>query len=77
VVDRVSHQCRISARLWYFYQFKEDEMGRACSMNGERRNAYRILVGKPEKRRPLGRPRRRWVDIIKMDLREIGWDGGD
>jgi hypothetical protein len=41
---------------------------------GEKRNAYRILVGKPEGRRPLGRPRRRWVDNIKMDLREIGWD---
>jgi hypothetical protein len=37
----------------------------------------RILVGKPEGRRPLGRPRRRWVDNIKMDLREIGWDGMD
>jgi hypothetical protein len=44
---------------------------------GETRNAYRILVGKPEVRRPLGRPRRRWVDNIKMDLREIGWDGRD
>jgi hypothetical protein len=42
---------------------------------GETRNAYRILVGKPEGRRPLGRPRRRWVDNIKMDLRGIGWDG--
>jgi hypothetical protein len=42
---------------------------------GEKRNAYRILVGKPEGRRPLGRTRRRWVDNIKMDLREIGWDG--
>jgi hypothetical protein len=41
---------------------------------GEKRNAYRILVGKPEGKRPLGRPSRRWVDIIKMDLREIGWD---
>jgi hypothetical protein len=39
---------------------------------GEKRNAYRILVGKPEGKRPLGRPRRRWVDDIKMDLREIG-----
>jgi hypothetical protein len=44
---------------------------------GERRNTYRILVGKPEGRRPLGRPRRRWVDNIKMDLREIGWDDVD
>jgi hypothetical protein len=44
---------------------------------GEKRNAYRILAGKPEGRRPLGSPRRRWVDNIKMDLREIGWDGMD
>jgi hypothetical protein len=36
-------------------------MGRACSTNGETKNAYRILVGKPERKRPLGRPRRRWV----------------
>jgi hypothetical protein len=41
----------------------------------ETRNAYRILVGKLEGKRPLGRPRRRWVDNIKIDLREIGWDG--
>jgi hypothetical protein len=40
---------------------------------GEKRNAYRILVGNPEGRRP----KHRWVDNIKMDLREIGWDGGD
>jgi hypothetical protein len=44
---------------------------------GKKRNAYRILVGKPKRRRPLGRPRRRWVDNIKMDLREIGGDGVD
>jgi hypothetical protein len=44
---------------------------------GEKRNAYRILAGRPEGKRPLERPRRRWVDNIKMDLREIGWDGVD
>jgi hypothetical protein len=44
---------------------------------GETRNAYRILVGKPEGKRSLGRPRRRWVDNIKMDLREIGRHGVD
>jgi hypothetical protein len=44
---------------------------------GERRNAYRILVRKPEGKSPLGRPRRRWVDNIKMDRREVGWDGRD
>jgi hypothetical protein len=44
---------------------------------GEKRNAYRILVGKPEGKRLRGRSRRRWADNIKIDLREIGWDGVD
>jgi hypothetical protein len=44
---------------------------------GERRDAYRVLVGRPEGRRPLGRPRRRWKDNIKMDLQEVGWRGMD
>jgi hypothetical protein len=52
-------------------------MGRACSTNEERRNAYRILVGKPEGKRPLGRHRRRWEDNIRMDLRETGCGGMD
>jgi hypothetical protein len=47
-------------------------MGKTCSTNGEKRNVYRILVGKPEGKRPLGRPRRKWVDNIKMDLRQDG-----
>jgi hypothetical protein len=42
---------------------------------GALRNVYRILVGKPEGKRPLGRPRSRWVENNKMDLREIVWDG--
>jgi hypothetical protein len=50
-------------------------MGRACSTNGETRNTYELLVGKPEGKRPLGRPRRRCVDNIKMDLRGRDWDG--
>jgi hypothetical protein len=50
-------------------------MDRAFSTNIAKRNAYRILVGKREGKRPLGRLRRRWVDNIKIDLREIGWSG--
>jgi hypothetical protein len=44
---------------------------------GQKRHAYRILVEKPERKRPLERPRCRSVDNIKMDLRELGWDGLD
>jgi hypothetical protein len=43
----------------------------------EKSNAYIILVGNPERKKPVGRPRRRWVDNIKMDLRDIGWDDAD
>jgi hypothetical protein len=49
-------------------------MNRACSTLGEKRNAYRILVGKLEGKRPPGRPRHRWEYNIKIDLREIEWD---
>jgi hypothetical protein len=52
-------------------------MGGACSTNGEKRNAYRILVGMPKGKRPLGRPKHRWVDNIKRGLTEIGWDDMD
>jgi hypothetical protein len=53
-------------------------MGRACSTNGAKRNAYRILVGKPERKRPLGRPRCRLVDnisILILNLRHMRWGG--
>jgi hypothetical protein len=56
---------------------KENEMGRACSTNGAKMNAYRILMGMPERKRLLGRPRRRWVNNINIYLREIGWDDMD
>jgi hypothetical protein len=44
---------------------------------GEKRNMYRLLVGKPEVRRPLVRPRSRWVDNIRMDLGQVGWSDAD
>jgi hypothetical protein len=49
-------------------------MGWACTTNGGKRNAYRILVGKPEGKRPLGRPNPRWVNNIKRDLKRDGMD---
>jgi hypothetical protein len=55
----------------------EDEMGRACSTHLYESNAYRVLVGKPERKRPLGRPIHRWEQNIKMDRREIGRSGMD
>ena len=48
-------------------------MGGACSAYGEVRGVYRVLVGNPEEKRPLGRSRRRWEDNIKMDLQEVGF----
>jgi hypothetical protein len=56
---------------------EKNEMGGACSMYGEKRGAYRILVGGPEGRQTLGKPRRRWEDNIKMDLQDVGWVGMD
>jgi hypothetical protein len=50
---------------------EKNEMGRACRMYGERRDIYRVLVGKPEGKRPRERLRHRWEDNIKMDLQEV------
>jgi hypothetical protein len=55
---------------------EKNEMGGACSADGEERGVYRVLVGKREGKRPLGRPRRRWKDI-KRDLQEVGSGGMD
>ena len=52
-------------------------MGRTITHMEQSRNAYRVSVGKPEGKRPLGRPRLRWQDNIKMDLRQVGFDPGD
>jgi len=52
-------------------KIEKNEMGGHVACIGERRGVYRVLVGKPEGKRPLGRPRRRWEDNIKMDLEEV------
>jgi len=51
-------------------------VGRVFSTYGEKRVVYRVLMGKPEEKRLLGRPRRRWEDNIKMDIEEVGWEHG-
>jgi hypothetical protein len=53
-------------------KIEKNAMGGACSTDGEERGVYRVLVGKSEGKIPLGRPRRRWEDNIRMDLQEVG-----
>jgi hypothetical protein len=65
------HQIMVGGKI------EENEMDGACSMYRERRGVYRVLVRKPEGKRPLGRPRRRWDNDIKMDIREMGCGGMD
>jgi hypothetical protein len=72
MIDLVNNELEIVWK-WLNNQVAEDEMDGSCSTNGEKRNAYRLLVGNPDGKRPLGRPRRRWVDNIRMDLGEVGW----
>jgi hypothetical protein len=55
------------------YSIKDNEVGRHVARVAQGRKVYRSLVGKPKGKRPLERPRRRWEDRIRMDLREIGW----
>jgi hypothetical protein len=52
---------------------QENEVGGTCSTHRRGEKLYKVLVGNPEGKRPLGRPRRRWEDGIRIDLREIGW----
>jgi hypothetical protein len=61
--------------LYKHNQVKKNEIDGACSTNWEKRNIYKILVGKPDGKRSLERPRRRWVNNINIDRREIRWDG--
>jgi len=58
-------------------KIEKNEMGWACSTYGKRIGFYRVLMGKPEEKRPLVRPRRRWDYNIKMDLREVACGGMD
>jgi hypothetical protein len=68
------HNLYSSPSIIRIIKSKRMRWARHVARMGEKRNAYSILVGKPEGKTPLGRPRRRWMDNIKMDLREIGWD---
>jgi hypothetical protein len=69
------HNLYSSPSIIRIVKIKDDVIGRACSTNGVKINAFRILAEKPEGKRQLERPRRRWVDTIKMDLRGMGWGG--
>jgi hypothetical protein len=71
------HNCYSSPSIIRMIKSRRMRWAGHVARKGEKRNAYRILVGNPEGKRPRGRPRRRCVDSIKMDLREIGWDGRD
>jgi hypothetical protein len=88
VVVQIHQKKRISGRCLPFTDTKYDILvcwllfGITWNKNhvarmGEGRGAYRVLVGRPEGRRPVGRPRRRWENNIKMDLQEVGWGGID
>jgi hypothetical protein len=60
-----------------FQSVKEDDVAGACGTHGEGWGVYRVVAGRPEGKRPLGRTRRRWEDNVKMYLREIGIDGAN
>jgi hypothetical protein len=66
-----------SCKYNYNDQVQEDETGRACSTHGKPEECVHSLVGKPEGKRPLGRPIRGWEDNVKIDLREIEWGDVD
>ena len=64
--------------IFIFYgKIEKNEMGGACGAYGQGRGVYSFLMGKPEGKRPFGRPRRRWEDNINMDLQEVGRSCGD
>jgi hypothetical protein len=64
---------RGSTKSYLGNQIEKNGMGGASSAYGEKSGAYTVMVGRPEGRRPLGRPRLRWEDNIKRDIQEVGW----
>jgi hypothetical protein len=75
--NEVLHDLYSSPRIIRIIKSRRMRWAGHVARMGEKRNAYRLLVGKPEGKRSLGRPRRRWVDIIRMDLGEVGWGDVD
>jgi hypothetical protein len=71
------HNLYCSPSIFRMIKSRRTRWAGHVALLGEKRNAYRILVGTPEGKRPLGSPRLRWEDNIKMDLREAGWGGMD
>ena len=71
------NQAAVSFFFFFFIIFEAMFWTGHVARIGERRSVYRVLVGKPEGKRPLGRPRRRWEDNIKMDLQDVGCGGMD
>jgi hypothetical protein len=67
------HELYSSPSIIRIIKARRMRWARHVARMGEKRNVYRLLVGKPEGRRPLGRPIRRWLDNIRMDLVEVGW----
>jgi hypothetical protein len=63
--------------MWVIIKSRRMRWAGHVARIGEKRNAYRLLVGKPERKKPLGRPRHRWGDNIRMDLGEVGWGDVD
>jgi hypothetical protein len=75
--DEELHDLYSSPSIVRIMKLKRMRCAEHVARMGEKRNAYRLLVGKSEGKRPLGRPRRRWLDSIRMDLVEVGWGDVD
>jgi hypothetical protein len=77
VHNRELHDLHYSPSIIRIIKVRRMRWAEHVAQMGEKRNAYRLLMGKPEGRRPIRKPRRRWLDNIMMDLVEVGWDDVD